>query len=158
VIEGPLETSAIMDSQIMRFPQDQRGEELRLAQVQLTALREFWFIQKQKLKPIAEGVKALLLPYQLEENPLKRALSAQAKNQELLFVLDDDWPPAEQPSPRMADRGKRQISYYMGNTGAELFDLYNDLVNVKYDGKWEEAEAEIKPIKDLIKLMEVSNC
>ena len=62
----------------MRGSQESRAEELRLALSQRTALREFWMSTKQTLKPIAESVKALLLPYQLGEN----ALRAQTQNQE----------------------------------------------------------------------------
>ena len=142
-----------MDSSLIRLAQDQRGEELRLAQVHHAALRKFWLKKKKKLKPIAESVKAVLLPYQLEEKPFKTALRAQAQIEQLIFVLDDDWPPQEAKHP-----SNRQISYYMGKVGASLFHLCNNLVNVKYDSDDEHAEAEIKPIKDLIKLMEVSNC
>jgi hypothetical protein len=167
VIEGPLETSAIMDSPLIRdqrgeliFAQDQRREELRLAQDQRTALREKWRSTKQTFKPIAESVKAVLLPYVLEESTVERpwlpfssALKAQVKNQDFISVLDDDWPPAESNHPR-----DKQISYYMGRTGEFLFRFWKGLVNVKYESEEEDAEAEIKPIKDLIKLMEVSNC
>ena len=156
MIEGPLETSAIMDSSLIRFAQDQRGEELRLGQGHHAALRKFWILQKQKLKPIAESVEAVLLPYQVEygkENPLKRAVKAQKTNEQFIHVLDDDWPPVEANLPK-----NRQISWYMGDVSKELFRLCKNLVNVKYDSEDEDAEAEIKPIKDLIKLMEVSNC
>jgi len=149
VIEGPLETQAIMDLQRMRFPQDQRDEVLRLAQVQRDEelrlaqdqredLREFWRSTKQTLKPIAESVNVVLLPYQLD----KRALSAQDCNQNLISVLDNYLPPDK--------RLKFCVHYYMRKAEGELYKFAQKIVNEEYNGESEEAEAEIEPIMEVV--------
>ena len=115
----------------MRGSQDSRAEELRLALSQRTALREFWMSTKQTLKPIAESVKALLLPYQLGEN----ALRAQTQNQELILLLDKDLP------PQMV--AEFEVRYRMRRVKTALLYLCEEVYRLRSN------EAEVQPIEDL---------
>ena len=82
---------------------------------------------KQTLKPIAESVEDILLPYLSYR---EKARSAQTWNQEVMLVLESDSPPQTE--------NKFRVSSYMRKTEGELLRLCVEVVEGKYEGEWEE--------------------